>query len=342
MNKTAWRRSSLIVSILQILILPLCVFTAGCGRQGVPAQSVRDEKLIRVGFSQVGSESDWRMANTASMIDAFSEKNGYELIYDNAKQRQENQLLAIRNFIQQDVDYIVLAPIAESGWDDVLQEAKEAGIPVIIVDRQIAVKDDSLYTSWVGSNFLAEGQRAVRWLEGTIQQQGRLNKPLRILHIQGTDGATAQIQRTKALDDAVRTHPGWTIVSKLKGEYTEAKAYELVRDFLETGEKIDVIYSENDNMSFGAIRALEEAGISCGKDGDVMIISFDAVREALELCLQGKIDICVECNPLHGPRVAALISQLEAGETPAKLTYVDETFFSSSVLSEELIKEREY
>lgn len=326
-------------AVLAALILLVSICCAGCGQNDVPVQ---EEDLIRVGFSQVGSESDWRMANTASMISALSEENGFELIFDNAKQRQENQLLAIRNFIQQDVDYIVLAPIAESGWDDVLQEAKDAGIPVIIVDRQIAVGDESLYTSWVGSNFLEEGQRAIRWLEGTIQQQGRLNQPLRILHIMGTDGATAQIQRTKALNDAARTHPGWKIVSRLKGEYTEAKAYELVRDFLQTGEEIDVIYSENDNMTFGAIRALEEAGIRCGTDGDVMIISFDAVRDALKLCLEGKISVCVECNPLHGPRVASLIRQLEAGETPAKLTYVDETFFSPGVLSEEIISGREY
>ena len=326
-------------AVLAALILLVSICCAGCGQNDVPVQ---EEDLIRVGFSQVGSESDWRMANTASMISALSEENGFELIFDNAKQKQENQLLAIRNFIQQDVDYIVLAPIAESGWDDVLQEAKDAGIPVIIVDRQIAVGDESLYTSWVGSNFLEEGQRAIRWLEGTIQQQGRLNQPLRILHIMGTDGATAQIQRTKALNDAARTHPGWKIVSRLKGEYTEAKAYELVRDFLQTGEEIDVIYSENDNMTFGAIRALEEAGIRCGTDGDVMIISFDAVRDALELCLEGKISVCVECNPLHGPRVASLIRQLEAGETPAKLTYVDETFFSPGVLSEEIISGREY
>ena len=338
MRKAAGKRFRLLCCLCSVLIL-VSQALYGCGEKDVP---VRDEKLIRVGFSQVGSESDWRMANTASMISALSESSGFELIFDNAKQRQENQFLAIRNFIQQDVDYIVLAPIAESGWDDVLQEAKNAGIPVIIVDRQIDVGDESLYTSWVGSNFLAEGERAIRWLEGAIQQQGRLNQPLRILHIQGTDGATAQIQRTKALNDAVRTHPGWTVVSRLKGEYTEAKAYELVRDFLSSGEPIDVIYSENDNMSFGAIRALDEAGISYGRDGDVMIISFDAVRDALKLCLEGKINICVECNPLHGPRVASLITQLESGETPPKLTYVDETFFSSGVLSEELIEEREY
>ena len=319
------------------LMLAVFLLLSACGVQ----HTEEDEALIRVGFSQVGSESDWRIANTASMVAALSEANGFELLFDNAKQRQENQLLAIRNFIQQDVDCIVLAPITESGWDDVLQEAKNAGIPVLIVDRQIAVADESLYTSWVGSDFMAEGQRAVRWLEETLRAQGREEAPLRILHIQGTYGATAQLLRTQALLDAVETHPNWEIVAQLPGEYTEAKSYELMCDFLKRGEMIDVIYSENDNMSFGAIQALEEAGIACGDDG-VLIISCDAVRRALELCLEGKISLCVECNPLHGPRVETLLRQLERGETLPKQTFVDEVAFDRSLLTEEIIREREY
>ena len=342
-----------------LICLLIAILLTGCGTPGP-----EEEHLIRVGFSQVGSESDWRIANTASMTAALSEANGYELLFDNAKQRQENQLLAIRNFIQQDVDYIVLAPITESGWDDVLQEAKGSGIPVIIVDRRIAVSDDSLYTSWVGSDFLAEGRRAVRWLEEQLQAQGREQEPLRILHIQGTYGATAQLLRTRALTEAVETHPNWTIVAQLPGEYTEAKSYELMRDFLQTGQEIDVIYSENDNMSFGAVRALEEAGIPCGGEGEIMVLSFvraleeagipcggegeimvlsfDAVRRALEFCRDGKISLCVECNPLHGPRVAALLQQLENGSTPAKLTFVDELAFDREMLTDDMIRDREY
>lgn len=324
--------------LLSALLLLAMLCLAACGSES-PAP---EERLIRVGFSQVGSESDWRIANTASMTGALSEEKGYELLFDNAKQRQENQLLAIRNFIQQDVDYIVLAPIAESGWEDVLQEAKNAGIPVIIVDRQIAVEDESLYTSWVGSDFLAEGQRAVRWLEEELARQGREDEPLRILHIQGTDGATAQILRTQALLDALESHPNWEIAAQLPGEYTEAKSYELVRDFLATGEPIDVIYSENDNMSFGALQALEEAGIASGGEDGVLLLSFDAVRRALKLCQEGKISLCVECNPLHGPRVAALLRQLENGETPLKQTFVDERSFTRDELSDEVIQERQY
>lgn len=320
------------------LILLSVILLSACGR----ASELGEESLTRVGFSQLGSESDWRMANTESMTAALSEENGFELLFDNAKQRQENQLLAIRNFIQEDVDYIVLAPIMESGWDDVLLEAKEAEIPVIIVDRQIDVADEDLYTCWVGSDFQAEGERAVQWLEETLRLQGRQDDPLRILHIQGTDGATAQIGRTKALAEAVRTHPNWEIAATLPGEYTEAKSYELVRDFLVKDQKIDVIYSENDNMSFGAIRALDEAEIPYGNEGGILILSFDAVQDAMQLCREGKINLCVECNPLHGPRVSELIRQMEAGETPEKQNYVEETLFSSDTLTDDMLREREY
>ena len=161
---------------------------------------------ITVGFSQVGAESDWRTANTESMKSTFSEENGYELIFDDAQQKQENQLTAIRNFIQQEVDYIVLAPVTETGWDTVLQEAKDAGIPVIIVDRMVDVSDDSLYTAWVGSNFKLEGQKAMAWLDAYLEAKGRGDEEINLVDIQGTIGASAQIGRTEAFGaiDAIK------------------------------------------------------------------------------------------------------------------------------------------
>ena len=322
------------------LLLACCLLLCGCGSPAPAPEPV--QPLIRVGFSQVGSESDWRIANTESMTRSLSEKNGFELLFDNAKQKQENQLLAIRNFIQQGVDYIVVAPISEFGWDNVLMEAKEAGIPVIIMDRQIQVEDESLYTCWVGSDFYAEGETAVSWLTKTLQLQHRGDEQIDILHIQGTDDSTAQLMRTKALDDAVAAHKNWNIVDNLKGDFTEAKSYEVVRDFLETGQSMDVIYCENDNMTFGAIRALEEAGITCGSQSGVIIISFDAVRTALEYCMSGKINLCVECNPLHGSRVAEIIRQLEEGRELPKKNYLEETSFSAGTLTPEMIKSRPY
>ena len=182
----------------------------------------------------------------------------------------------------------------------------------------------------------------VQWLEEELARSGKAGEPLRILHIRGTDGATAQIGRTAALESAVRRHPEWEIAGVLPGEYTEAKSYELVRDFLKTDRDIDVIYSENDNMCFGAMRALEEAGLSYGSDGQITLLSFDAAQHALQLCLEGKINACMECNPLHGPRVADLIRQMENGEQPEKQNFVKETLFSADTLTEDILQKREY
>lgn len=300
------------------------------------------KELITVGFSQLGSESDWRAANTASMTQAFSEENGYELLYENAMQKQENQLAAVRNFILQGVDIIVLAPVSETGWDNVLMEAKEAGIPVIIVDREVSVQDESLYLSAIGSDFYKEGQIATSWLEDTLKEAGREKEKINILHIKGTQGATAQIMRTRALEEAAQKNPNWNVTAQLWGEFTEAKGYEVVRDQLKLDKDVDVIYSENDNMTFGAMRALDEAGMTYGEDGDVMIISFDAVRAALEHCYNKKINLCVECNPLHGPRVDELIKQYMEGNEIPKQIYVNDKYFTPKTLTPGMISIREY
>ena len=155
--------------------------------------SSSSDDVITVGFSQVGAESDWRTANSQSMKDTFSKENGYDLIFDDAQQKQENQITAIRNFIQQEVDYIVLAPVTETGWDTVLQEAKDAGIPVIIVDRMVDVSDDSLYTAWVGSNFKLEGQKAMAWLDAYLEAKGRGDEEINLVDIQGTIGETSAL-----------------------------------------------------------------------------------------------------------------------------------------------------
>ena len=299
-----------------------------------------EDELIVVGFSQVGSESSWRIANTRSMTETFSEQNGFELIYDDAKNKQQNQYDAIREFIQQEVDYIVLAPITETGWDGILTEAKNAGIPVIIVDRSVSVADDSLYTCKVGSDFLEEGAKAARWLESELESRGK--KDVRILHLQGTRGSTSQLMRTKGLETAVAANPDWEIAAQFECDYTEAMGYEVTRDYLEKDKNINVIFSENDNMSFGAMRAMDEAGITYGKDGDVIVISFDAVRSALTECLKGNINLCVECNPLYGPRVRSLIEQLENGELPQKQSFVEETVFDCSTIKQEDIENRAY
>ncbi|MGO4940705.1 ABC transporter substrate-binding protein [Fundicoccus sp. Sow4_D5] len=298
--------------------------------------SVHAEDLIVVGFSQVGAESDWRTANTKSMQDTFVEANGYRLIFDDAQQKQENQITAIRNFIQQEVDYIVLAPVTETGWDTVLQEAQDAAIPVIIVDRMIDVSDDALFTAWVGSDFKLEGDKAVEWMLETQAEE------LKIVHLQGTIGSSAQIGRSEGLEEGVEANEGWEIIAQQTGEFTQAKGQEVMESILKQHEEINVVYAENDNMAFGAIDAIEAAGKTVGVDGDIVVISFDATRAGLDATLEGKINYNVECNPLHGVRVDALIQQLEAGEEVDKLAYVEEMTFDATTITQDDIDAREY
>lgn len=319
--------------VAAIISIILAILLGGCSPKA-PSTTVEEQDLIVVGFSQVGAESDWRNANTISMEKALSVENGYRLILEDAQQKQQKQITAIRNFINQGVDYIVLAPTTETGWDTVLAEAKEAGIPVIIVDRMIETSDLDLFTCWIGSDFRKEGDKAVEWMED------HLKGPLRIVHLQGNIGSSAQIGRTKGLDAGIGSHEDWQLVFRESGDFTQAKGQELVEKVLAKEIGFNVIYSENDNMAYGAIDALKAAGIKPGED--VTIISFDASNHALHLILDGEINYDVECNPLHGPRVQAIIEQLERGETPLKFTYVEEVSFDISNLAEEVIESRGY
>jgi len=314
------------------IVSALLTATMVCGMSVVPAVGVAAaDDTITVGFSQVGAESDWRTANTESMKSTFSEDNGYELIFDDAQQKQENQLTAIRNFIQQEVDYIVLAPVTETGWDTVLQEAKDADIPVIIVDRMVDVSDDSLYTTWIGTDSLLEGRKAAEWLNAYTTAKGIDAKDVNIVDIQGTIGSTAQIGRSKGLEEGVDNY-GWNLLAQQSGEFTQAKGQEVMESMLKQYDNINVVYCENDNEAFGAIDAIEAAGKTVGSDianGEIMVMSFDTTNAGLTDTLAGKIACDVECNPLHGPRAEELIKALEAGEEVEKLNYVDEEIFAT-------------
>ncbi len=314
------------------IVSALLTATMVCGMSVVPAVGVAAaDDTITVGFSQVGAESDWRTANTESMKSTFSEENGYELIFDDAQQKQENQLTAIRNFIQQEVDYILLAPVTETGWDTVLQEAKDADIPVIIVERMVDVSDDSLYTTWIGTDSLLEGRKAAEWLNAYTTAKGIDAKDVNIVDIQGTIGSTAQIGRSKGLEEGVDNY-GWNLLAQQSGEFTQAKGQEVMESMLKQYDNINVVYCENDNEAFGAIDAIEAAGKTVGSDianGEIMVMSFDTTNAGLTDTLAGKIACDVECNPLHGPRAEELIKALEAGEEVEKLNYVDEEIFAT-------------
>lgn len=318
---------SAVICLMCLVLWNGCNTNPGAGTGDLP---VTDRKIV-VGFSQVGAESDWRNANTESMKSALSSANGYDLIYEDGQQKQANQIRAIRTFIQQEVDYIVLAPVTENGWDTVLQEAKDAGIPVIIVDRMVNVSDEDLYTCRVGSDFELEAKKVAEWLNCYMKLQGISPQDIHIVNIQGTLGATSQIGRTKGLADAARNYD-WDLLAEVPGDYTQAKSREVMEGLLKQFDNINVVYCENDNEAFGAIEALEAAGKKVGSDiksGEIMVVSFDGVNEkAVQYVAEGKITCIAECNPLHGPRVQALIEALEAGETPEKFSYVDEQFFS--------------
>ena len=318
---------------LFILLAAGCGSGFSSGEESETAEQSAAKEYIVVGFSQLGAESDWRSANTESMQSTFTAENGYVLLFEDGQQKQSNQIMAIRTFIQQEVDYIVLAPVTETGWDTVLQEAKDAGIPVIIVDRMVDVSDDSLFTCRVGSDFELEAKKATEWLNQYMTLQEIDPGDVHIVNIQGTIGASAQIGRTKGLEDAVRKY-GWDLLVEVSGDFTQAKGKEVMRDLLRQYDNINVVYCENDNEALGAIEAIEEAGKKAGSDimgGEIMVISFDGVNDqAIDYIQKDKISCIAECNPLHGPRVRAVIEQMEAGESPDKFSYVEEEIFSAN------------
>jgi galactofuranose transport system substrate-binding protein len=304
---------------------------------------VIDSDLIIVGFSQLGSESDWRTANTKSIQNALIKENGFSLIFSNGRQRQENQIKDVRSFIFQEVDYIVIAPVTETGWDTVLTEAKQAGIPVIIVDRMIDTEDESLYVASVGTDKYEEGRKAGLWLKQYLEEQKTsvnaqqdkeassqgAEPAVNIVVLEGTPNSTAQIGRSTGFEEIADQHKNWHILAKENGDFTKAKGKEVMAKLLQQFEDIDVLVSQNDDMTFGAIEAIQEAGLTCGVDGKIKIISFDAVAEAFDLMEAGLINADIECNPLQGELIANIITRLENDEAVDKISYVDGKVFEA-------------
>ncbi|MCR5214403.1 MAG: ABC transporter substrate-binding protein [Eubacterium sp.] len=323
-------------------------------------EEIEPTQCISVGFSQLGAESDWRVANTESIKNCLSRHNGFELMFDDAQQKQDKQFIAIRNFTQQEVDCIVLAPVMETGWDTVLEEARDAGIPVIVVDRQVKVTDTSLVTAWVGSDFSKEADIACQWLNSFTKAKGIEAGELNIVDIQGTLGATAQIGRTTGLEKACIKY-GWNLLAKVPADYTQTKAKEVMQNLLRNYENINVVYCENDNEAIGAIEAIEESGLKVGtdiKNGEILIISFDAANSGLTKVLEGKIALDVECNPLQGAEVQKLVKAVINGTEYNKYTYIEERAFclddtvksvtvddqecKITVLTQDILNSREY
>ncbi|WP_284615038.1 ABC transporter substrate-binding protein [Aquabacterium humicola] len=293
------------------------------------------QKKIVLGFSQIGAESEWRTANSES-IKSSAKDAGIELKFSDAQQKQENQIKAIRSFIAQKVDVIAFSPVVESGWGTVLREAKAAKIPVILTDRAVNEKDDSLWVTFMGSDFVEEGRKAGRWLvEKMKDHKGEVN----IVELQGTVGSAPAIDRKKGFEEILKADPKFKIIRSQTGDFTRAKGKEVMEAFLKAeGKKINVLYAHNDDMAIGAIQAIEEAGLKPAKD--ITIISIDAVKGAFEAMIAGKLNVSVECSPLLGPQLMQAVKDLKAGKTLPKRIVTEETIFPMEVAAKEFPKRK--
>lgn len=344
------RKSKAYINRIMILLLFAVFFlTVACGWgmdlfsdiEETPYNSEETDQIV-VGVSQLGSESVWRTANTESVQSALTKQDGYFLIFNNARQKQENQIKAIRSFISQRVDYIVFAPVVETGWETVLQEAKEAGIPVILMDRRVDVADKSLYVTYVGSDFVKEGEWAGQWLEEDLERRRMSDDPVNIVVLKGTEGSSAQIGRTVGFATVAVKHENWKILEQAHADFTSAKGKEVMESLLKKYKDIDVVVSQNDDMTFGAIEAIRESGRTPGVGGDITIISFDAARDALEMVKAGDINVDIECNPNQGEYISEVIRSLENGREVEKEYHVEEHVFTMENVTEEVLEGRSY
>ena len=314
-------RSIALLLLTLLLALPL----SGCAPQNAPEEENDGEAsddAVLLGFSQLGWESAWRIGNSRDIQEA-AERAGVQLMFDNAQQKQENQIRAIRSFIAYQVDVIAFAPIVEHGWDTVLQEARDAGIPVLLTDRLIVTEDPSLYVGYVGADFLAEGRRAGGFLLEKADREGLTD--LKIVELSGTPSSSPMQQRGEAFRACLEGDPRFEIVETMSGDFLRSKGKECMQEMLERHEKIDVLFSHNDAMTLGAIEAIEEAGLLPGED--IIIITVDGEQAAIDLLQEGKINCVVECTPMLGDIIMGLTKKLAAGEDIPRVTHPQEDVF---------------
>jgi simple sugar transport system substrate-binding protein len=305
-----------------VAVLAALALLSGCASPQPQEQPKKSAVIL--GFSQLGSESGWRIGNSQDIISA-ADRAGVQLLFKNAEQKQENQIKAIRSFIAYQVDVIAFSPIVEDGWTNVLNEAKEAGIPVLCTDRFISGSDSDLIVGFVGSDFYKEGQRAGEFLIKKADQMGKDH--LRIVEITGTVDSTPMRQRAIGFRQAIEGDPRFEIVESISGDFLKSKGKECMTEILkEQGHNIDVLYSHNDAMTLGAIEAIEADGLTPGKD--IVIITVDGEQGAIDLLKQGKINCVVECTPKIGDMIMSLTKKLAAGESVERYTYSEETMFS--------------
>ena len=307
-------------ALLTAGIIPVLFVCSACRKEEAP----KNNPSLLLGFSQIGSESAWRVGNTNDIEQKAAEYD-VSLMFENANQKQENQITAIRRFIAYKVDVIAFSPIVEEGWDNVLQEAKDAGIPVILVDRDINSEKEGLTACLIGADFYKEGEMAGEYLIRKADALGL--DEVNIVEITGTDNSTPMRQRQAGFADAISKDKRMHILESIDGDFLKSRGAECMRSLLEKyGEKIDVVYSHNDEMTLGALPEIEEAGFMPGKD--IVIISIDGGQDAIDVLKAGKINCVVECTPKLGKEVMETAIKLKNGETVEPVIHPEEQVFS--------------
>lgn len=301
-----------------LVALSGCAGGAGGGGAADGPKPIED---LVVGFSQVGSESGWRSANTDDIQAAFKDA-GIELKFSDAQQKQENQIKAIRSYIQQGVDIIAFSPVVATGWDAVLNEAKAAGIPVVLTDRAVDSKDDSLYVSFLGSDFIKEGEKAGNWVVSEFADADSV----KIIQLEGTTGSSPAIDRAAGFADVIGADPKFQIVASQTGDFTRAGGKQVTEALLKSNPDADLIFAHNDDMALGAIEAIEAAGLVPGVD--IEIISIDAVHDGMQALSDGKINYIVECSPLLGAQLVDIVKAINDGESVEKRIITEEGEFN--------------
>jgi simple sugar transport system substrate-binding protein len=293
-----------------------------CGGTGSAAGNAAGSDKITMGFAQVGAESGWRTANTKSVQES-AKKAGVDLKFSDAQQKQENQIKAIRSYIQQKVDVIAFSPVVESGWDTVLKEAKTAKIPVILTDRAVDSSDKTLYKTFLGSDFVEEGKKAGAWV---VEDSKAASDTVNIVEIQGTTGSAPANDRKEGFEEAIKANPKLKIIASQSGDFTRSGGKQVMEAFLKNNPDIDVVFAHNDDEGLGAIEAIEAAGKVPGKD--IKIVTIDAVKDGMTALSNGKINYIVECSPMLGDQLMDLAKKVIAGETVPERVVTEETTFT--------------
>ena len=314
-----------IAAAVAVLALGLAACSSdGDGGDGSAGDGGDKGGNIKVGFSQLGAESGWRTANTESVKASLTAENGIDLTFSDAQQKQENQIKALRDFIDQGVDVIAFSPVVETGWDEVLQEIKDAEIPVVLVDRTVETTVEDPYVTWIGADFKQEGITAGEWV--------KKNHPdAKIFEMQGTLGSGAQVDREAGFDEVVGAE---NIIGKASGNFTRAEGKAAMEAALQAYPDMNLLFAHNDDMGLGAIEAIEAKGKVPGKD--IIIVTVDGVRDGLQALVEKKFNFVVECNPVFGDQILDAIKKVHAGEDVPKETIVVDKSFDQTITQAEV------